>query len=49
MREKIIDAQTIKDTWNMFLTTGGNVEEHRKRNLFRRLPIGAIFAECSFP
>jgi adenylate cyclase len=38
MNEKALDAKTIKDTWNMFLTTGGDESKHRMRSLFRRLP-----------
>jgi adenylate cyclase len=49
MREKTIDAQTIKDTWNMFLTTGGNEDEHRKRSLFRRLPGSPRCKTCYAP
>jgi len=39
MKDKTIDAQMIEDTWNMFLTTGGDEAEHRKRRFFRRLPV----------
>lgn len=38
MQEKTKDAQMIENTWNMFLTTGGDEAEHRKRRFFRRLP-----------
>lgn len=31
-------AQKIEDIWYMFLTTGGDESEHRKRRFFRRLP-----------
>ena len=38
MKEKPLDAQLIEDTWNMFLTTGGDESEHRHRRLFKRIP-----------
>jgi len=38
MTEKTKDAQMIEDTWNLFLMTGINEGENRKRRLFGRLP-----------
>jgi len=38
MRDKTEDAQLIEDTWNLFLKSGGNETEHRKRRFFRRFP-----------
>jgi len=49
MKDKTIDAQMIEDTWNMFLTTGGNEAEHRKRHLFRRLPGSHRCKVCHAP
>ena len=49
MKEKPLDAQMITDTWNMFLTTGGDEAEHRKRRLFRRLPGSHRCKVCHAP
>jgi adenylate cyclase len=49
MKDKTIDAQMIENTWNMFLTTGGDEAEHRKRRFFRRLPGSHRCKVCHAP
>ena len=49
MKTKTPEDQMIEDTWHMFLTTGGDDTEHRKRRIFKKIPASHRCKVCYVP